>query len=758
MEDGERDQLFYGVPAILPVDPDYIHNDSVRSFADAYKLYEDLVHSADYEPIALEEFFFNMVNEDLLADIIMVRANLPDRKQKWEVTEWHHLQQQPRRPVALSFWNPRFSQREYVVDSGASLHTVAFNTLSKEELKAIRYLPEPIVMETVNGETTAEEETDIYVHSLKTFVPAVVLHNDTPALLSVGNLAKDNHIYFSWHESGPTLTLPSGAVVACDLGCNVPMILVGKRKKTKKKTKMVPAAVSPAADANVVSEIVPRNERSGANGTVKTVAAAESPDAIMDETETPATMSQSISSQSSATMSQSISSQSSAAMSSPTSSRSTAVSAELAPSNWEPAADPPSKTKRRKVTAGEKGSSTTVVESCAGKSCRGNEDLLQDQSPNTTDKLKKRILPDDIPPHSAENSAATAASRKRRRYQKTKWGRAAPMCQHNIFTHFPKDPNCPVCQKSKATKARCSRKSGESKVDSLPKPKEFGEFLTADHMIFGDGNESRNHDTVALVIQDSCTYWLQAYPAQHKSADECYAAFRRFIGVGKEAGHVYSDVYSTLLWPHDASTPNRPATNGLAERAVKRTKEGTSATLQQSGLDEQWWDLAMRCYCFLRNIIDELVIDTPPNALRKQEQANPPEQIPAATAYKQRFHEDFRGPTYPFGAKVFYKPSGEKDCDDMPRLGTKLRAGIFVGYDQIVGGGWSGDLYVLDALQLGSADSIHRAYVRRIKADEVFIEKDDKDRFIFPSGNRRAHSALWQWEARHFLCQECCRR
>ena len=38
----------------------------------------------------------------------------------------------------------------------------------------------------------------------------------------------------------------------------------------------------------------------------------------------------------------------------------------------------------------------------------------------------------------------------------------------------------------------------------------------------------------------------------------------------------------------------------------------------------------------------------------------------------------------------------------------------------------------MDALQLGSVESIHRVYVRRIKAEEVFIEKDDKDNFIFP--------------------------
>ena len=61
-----------------------------------------------------------------------------------------------------------------------------------------------------------------------------------------------------------------------------------------------------------------------------------------------------------------------------------------------------------------------------------------------------------------------------------------------------------------------------------------------------------------------------------------------------------------LSWNHCTSTPHRSETNGIAERAVRRVKEGTSAVLLQSGLNENWWADSMECYTYLRNVQDLL--------------------------------------------------------------------------------------------------------------------------------------------------------
>ena len=75
-----------------------------------------------------------------------------------------------------------------------------------------------------------------------------------------------------------------------------------------------------------------------------------------------------------------------------------------------------------------------------------------------------------------------------------------------------------------------------------------------------------------------------------------------YTGNSLEFGKASED----LSWNHCTSTPHRSETNGIAERAVRRVKEGTSAVLLQSGLDENWWADSMECFTCLGNIQDLL--------------------------------------------------------------------------------------------------------------------------------------------------------
>ena len=76
---------------------------------------------------------------------------------------------------------------------------------------------------------------------------------------------------------------------------------------------------------------------------------------------------------------------------------------------------------------------------------------------------------------------------------------------HNLFTHFPKCPNCRVCQLAKTTRARVTTKA-EKAPDDLPEPKQFADAITADHAILNEEDQSRSGDQVVLVVPVSYSH------------------------------------------------------------------------------------------------------------------------------------------------------------------------------------------------------------------------------------------------------------
>ena len=69
------------------------------------------------------------------------------------------------------------------------------------------------------------------------------------------------------------------------------------------------------------------------------------------------------------------------------------------------------------------------------------------------------------------------------------WGK------HSIYTHFPKDPNCDICLKTKITSASCRRRAGTV----VPRADNFGDLMFADHKVRSEGSESRNNHRYAAT-------------------------------------------------------------------------------------------------------------------------------------------------------------------------------------------------------------------------------------------------------------------
>ena len=119
---------------------------------------------------------------------------------------------------------------------------------------------------------------------------------------------------------------------------------------------------------------------------------------------------------------------------------------------------------------------------------------------------------------------------------------------------------------------------------------------------------------------------------------------------------------------------------------MRRVKEGTSAVLLQSGLNENWWADSMECYTYLRNVTD-LLSD-------------------GKTPYERRFGQPFKGPIIPFGSLVEYHPITAKDQSRIHQFGKKVVPGLFLGYALYAGGIWKGDVLVADLEESETMDAL----------------------------------------------------
>ena len=203
--------------------------------------------------------------------------------------------------------------------------------------------------------------------------------------------------------------------------------------------------------------------------------------------------------------------------------------------------------------------------------------------------------------------------------------RSEDLGKHSVYTYFPKDRNCEICQRTKITRAPCRRRNG----GAVPRPEIFGDLIRADHKVLSENCEFRNNHRYAIVVQDLAAQWIQSYPCKTKTSQETERSLQKFFQPDRKPKVFYTDnslefgkACEDLSWNNCTSTPHRSETNGIAERAVRRVKEGTSAVLSQSGLNENWWTDSMECYCHLRNFQDIL--------------------SDGKTPYKRRFGEPFK--------------------------------------------------------------------------------------------------------------------
>ena len=340
-------------------------------------------------------------------------------------------------------------------------------------------------------------------------------------------------------------------------------------------------------------------------------------------------------------------------------------------------------------------------------------DPLYSEIPEWLQEFRENLVDDEIPEHGDSHASSFHEVSLEPNFK-----RREDLCKHSVYTHFPKDRNCEICKRTKITRALCRRRNGEA----VPRAINFGDLITADHKVLSDNCQSRNNHRYAVVVQDLATQWIQAYPCKNKTSQETQRRLQKFLEPERKPKVIYTNnslefgkACEDLSWNHCTSTPHRSETHGIAERAVRRVKEGTSAVLLQSGFDENLWADSMECSTYLRSIQD-LLSD-------------------GKTPFERRFGQPFNRPIVSFRSLVEYHPKTAKDQSRIHHFGKKVFLGLFLRYALYAGGIWKSALLVADLEELETMDA-SEIYSNRLNAKEVIFPKE-KGKFIFPIADGR---------------------
>ena len=100
-----------------------------------------------------------------------------------------------------------------------------------------------------------------------------------------------------------------------------------------------------------------------------------------------------------------------------------------------------------------------------------------------------------------------------------------------------REPHIDICLKTKITRASCRRRAGTA----VPRAKQVGDLITADHKMLSEGSESRNRHRYAVVVQDLATQWLQSSPGKTKTSQETQKSLMKFLEPTRKPKVIYTD-------------------------------------------------------------------------------------------------------------------------------------------------------------------------------------------------------------------------
>ena len=117
-------------------------------------------------------------------------------------------------------------EREFVVDSGASMHMISKKDLSNALMDTLTKSCSPTIVITANGEVQTHEEAIVNVKELEICLTMKVFGN-TPAVLSLGKLCDENGYSYEWINGQKPHLIKDWIRIICNTENFVPIVVLG---------------------------------------------------------------------------------------------------------------------------------------------------------------------------------------------------------------------------------------------------------------------------------------------------------------------------------------------------------------------------------------------------------------------------------------------------------------------------------------------------------------------------------------------------
>ena len=341
------------------------------------------------------------------------------------------------------------------------MHIISKKDLNDAEMDTLTKSCSPTIVITVNGEVQTHEEATVYVKEFDIFLTMKVLEN-TPAVLSLGKLCDENGYCCEWINGQKPHLIKDGIRIQCNTENFVPIVLPG---------------VSTSSSSGSCHSTSRTPSRQEIDHPTSSSSSSSSPTTSSSDSETGQREDQS-------------------EMDSPPVSVSTTVDER----SGRPDVDQANKTLKTNKKEPQKEREDPLLKE------RG--DPLYSEIPEWLQEFRENLVDDEVP----ERRDSRASSSHGLSLEPTS-KRSEDFGKHSVYTHFSKDRNCEICQRTKITRAPCRRRNG----GTVPRAENFGVLITADHKVLSKNCGSRNNHRNAVVVQDLATQWIQAYPCKTKT-------------------------------------------------------------------------------------------------------------------------------------------------------------------------------------------------------------------------------------------------